>query len=87
VLDCDDCIIAGLSEHITPWMPDRDRRAPRRKDVIIACTGHIQTIVNPPGTPQARYLAGPEPGPRPAGLASTARGGRGTRIGYRALRR
>jgi polyhydroxyalkanoate synthase len=33
--------------------------------MLITSTGHIQTIVNPPGKPRARYFAGPEPGPDP----------------------
>ena len=28
-------------------------------------TGHIQTIVNPPGKPGARSCAGPKPAPNP----------------------
>src|SRR3954465_4266999 len=36
-----------------------------RSEVVVPSTGHIQTIVNPPGKPRARYFAGPEPGPDP----------------------
>jgi polyhydroxyalkanoate synthase len=34
-------------------------------EVVVTSTGHIQTMVNPPGKPRARYFAGPEPGPEP----------------------
>jgi polyhydroxyalkanoate synthase len=34
-------------------------------EVVITTTGHIQTMVNPPGKPRARYFAGPRPGPDP----------------------
>jgi polyhydroxyalkanoate synthase subunit PhaC len=33
-------------------------------DVVVTSTGHIQTMVNPPGKARARYFTG-EPGPDP----------------------
>jgi polyhydroxyalkanoate synthase len=36
-----------------------------RSEVVVTTTGHIQTMVNPPGKPRARYFAGPEAGPDP----------------------
>ena len=41
------------------------RLVPGPSEVIVTSTGHIQTIVNPPGKPRARYFTGPEPGPDP----------------------
>jgi polyhydroxyalkanoate synthase len=32
---------------------------------VVTTTGHIQTMVNPPGKPRARYFAGPVDGPDP----------------------
>ena len=66
-IECDNCIIAGQTDHITPWMPCymTSRLLPGPSEVIVTSTGHIQTIVNPPGKPRARYFAGPEPGPDP----------------------
>ena len=64
---CDNCIIAGQTDHITLWMPCymTSRLLAGPSEVIVTSTGHIQTIVNPPGKPRARYFAGPEPGPDP----------------------
>ncbi len=30
--------------------------------IVVTTTGHIQTMVNPPGKPRARYFAGPRAG-------------------------
>jgi poly[(R)-3-hydroxyalkanoate] polymerase subunit PhaC len=64
---CDNCVIAGQTDHITPWMPCymTTQRLSGASEVILTSTGHIQTIVNPPGKKRARYFAGPEPGPDP----------------------
>ena len=64
---CDNCIIGGQTDHITPWVPCymTSQLLPGPSEVISTSTGHIQTIVNPPGKPRARYFAGPEPGPDP----------------------
>jgi polyhydroxyalkanoate synthase len=64
---CDNCIIAGQTDHITPWMPCymTSQLLSGESEVIVTSTGHIQTIVNPPGKPRARYFADTEPGPDP----------------------
>jgi polyhydroxyalkanoate synthase subunit PhaC len=65
---CDNCVIAGQTDHITPWMPCymTSQLLGGDSEVIITSTGHIQTVVNPPGKPRARYFAGPgiEPDPQ-----------------------
>jgi polyhydroxyalkanoate synthase len=43
-----------------------------RSEVVVTSTGHIQTMVNPPGKPRARYFAGPEPGPDPEAWMAAA---------------
>jgi polyhydroxyalkanoate synthase subunit PhaC len=64
---CENCIIAGQTDHITPWRPCymTSQLLSGSSEVIVTSTGHIQTIVNPPGKPRARYFAGPEAGPDP----------------------
>ena len=71
---CDSCVIAGQTDHITPWMPCymTSQLLPGPSEVIITSTGHIQTIVNPPGKPRARYFTGPKPGPDPRDWLSQA---------------
>ncbi len=64
---CDNCIIGGQTDHITPWAPCymTSQLLSGPSEVIATSTGHIQTIVNPPGKPRARSFAGPKPGPDP----------------------
>jgi polyhydroxyalkanoate synthase len=60
---CDNYIVAGKTDHITPWIPCymTSQLLGGDSDVVITSTGHIQTIVNPPDKPRARYFAGPPP--------------------------
>jgi polyhydroxyalkanoate synthase len=60
---CDNFVVAGMTDHITPWMPGymTSQLLGGRSEVVVTTTGHIQTMVNPPGKPRARYFAGPEP--------------------------
>jgi polyhydroxyalkanoate synthase len=64
---CDNCVVAGGTDHITPWRPCymTSQLLGRPSEVIVTSTGHIQTIVNPPGKPRASYWADAEPGPDP----------------------
>ena len=64
---CDNFVVSGMTDHITPWMPGymTSQLLGGRSEVVVTSTGHIQTMVNPPGKPRARYFAGPEPGPDP----------------------
>ncbi|HXZ00505.1 MAG TPA: alpha/beta fold hydrolase [Stellaceae bacterium] len=59
---CDKYVVAGTSDHITPWQGGW--RAARlfggRTDFVLAASGHIQSIVNPPGNPKARYFVNPD---------------------------
>ncbi|MCW3062867.1 MAG: Poly-beta-hydroxybutyrate polymerase domain protein [Solirubrobacterales bacterium] len=66
-VDCDNFVVAGMKDHLTPWMPGymTSQLLGGRSEVVVTTTGHIQTMVNPPGKPRARYFAGPEPGPDP----------------------
>jgi polyhydroxyalkanoate synthase len=66
-VDCDNFVIAGMTDHITPWMPGymTSQLLGGRSEVLVTTTGHIQTMVNPPGKPRARFFAGPESGPDP----------------------
>ena len=66
-VDCDNFIVAGLTDHITPWKPCymTSQLLGGDSQVIVTSTGHIQSVVNPPGKPRARYWGGLEPGPDP----------------------
>jgi polyhydroxyalkanoate synthase len=66
-VECDSFIIAGMNDHITPWGPGymTSRLLGGETEVVVTTTGHIQTMVNPPGKPRARYFAGHADGPDP----------------------
>jgi polyhydroxyalkanoate synthase len=73
-ITCENCIIAGQTDHITPRMPCymTSQLLPGPSEVIVASTGHIQTIVNPLGKARARYFAGAQPGPDPQAWLNAA---------------
>jgi polyhydroxyalkanoate synthase len=60
-VDCDSFVVCGMTDHITPWMPGymTSQLLGGSTEVVVTSTGHIQTMVNPPGKPRARYHAGP----------------------------
>ncbi len=66
-VDLDYFVVAGINDHITPW-----RGAYRTTQLfsghgkfVLSHAGHIASVVNPPGNPNAHYHMGPEPGPDP----------------------
>ena len=63
-VDCDSYIVAGRTDHITPWKPCylTSQLLGGSSEVVVTSTGHIQTIVNPPGKARASYHAGPAGG-------------------------
>jgi len=73
-VEVDSFVIAGVTDHITPWMPCymTSQLLGGESEVVVTSTGHIQTIVNPPGKPRAKYFAGPEPGPDPEAWMAAA---------------
>ena len=58
----DSFSVAGINDHITPWdavyrstlLLGGDRR------FILSNSGHIQSILNPPGNPKSNYLENPK---------------------------
>jgi polyhydroxyalkanoate synthase subunit PhaC len=63
-VECDNYIVAGKTDHITPWKPCylTSQLLGGHSEVVVTSTGHIQTIVNPPGKARASYHAGPAGG-------------------------
>lgn len=51
-------VVAGVTDHITPWQACyQSRNILRGKlDFVLSSSGHIQSIVNPPSNPKARYF-------------------------------
>lgn len=51
-------VVAGVTDHITPWQACyQTRNILRGKiDFVLSSSGHIQSIVNPPDNPKAKYF-------------------------------
>jgi polyhydroxyalkanoate synthase len=51
-------VVAGITDHITPWQACyQSKNILRGKiDFVLSSSGHIQSIVNPPTNPKARYF-------------------------------
>ena len=77
-------LMGGETDHITPWDGCyRHARAARRAQrPSCSASGHIQSLINPPGNPKARFLtnagahATPRGVPQPAPRPTPAAGGR-----------
>ena len=72
-VDCDKFFVGGVTDHITPWKGAF--RAARvfggKTEFILSSSGHIQSLINPPGNPKAKYFEGTDLPPDPdAWLAS-----------------
>ena len=59
-LRCDSYILAGRTDHITPWKGCYRTRAllGGHSDFVLCSSGHVQSIVSPPGNPKAGFLTG-----------------------------
>jgi polyhydroxyalkanoate synthase len=60
-LDLDTYVVAGITDHITPWQAcyqSRDILAAARMQFVLSSSGHIQSIVNPPSNPKASFRTG-----------------------------
>jgi polyhydroxyalkanoate synthase len=56
-VDCDTFILGGTTDHITPWEGCyRTRRLlGGRSHFVLSSSGHVQSIVNPPGARKSSY--------------------------------
>ncbi|MFS2157775.1 class II poly(R)-hydroxyalkanoic acid synthase [Pseudomonas sp. Pseusp122] len=54
--------LAGTNDHITPWIScyKSARLFGGKTEFVLSSSGHIQSILNPPGNPKARYMTNPE---------------------------
>jgi polyhydroxyalkanoate synthase len=61
-LRCDSYILAGRTDHITPWKGCYRTRAllGGHSDFVLCSSGHVQSIVSPPGNPKAGFRTGPQ---------------------------
>jgi polyhydroxyalkanoate synthase len=74
-IDCDKFIVAGLTDHITPW---RDgyrmaRALGGKSEFVLSSSGHIQTLISPTGSAKGKFFVNRELVPNPDGWLSAAK--------------
>jgi polyhydroxyalkanoate synthase subunit PhaC len=59
-VDLDSYVVAGLTDHITPWQGcyNTAKLYGERSTFVLANSGHIQSLLNPPGNPKACFWTG-----------------------------
>jgi polyhydroxyalkanoate synthase len=59
-VDMDTYVVAGLTDHITPWQGcyNTAKLYGERSTFVLANSGHIQSLLNPPGNPKALFWTG-----------------------------
>jgi len=71
----DAFVVAGLTDHITPWKACY--RTPgllgsKNVEFILSSSGHLQSLINPPGNPKAKYFRSTDMKPTPDEWAASA---------------
>ncbi|MGD9597362.1 MAG: PHA/PHB synthase family protein [Steroidobacteraceae bacterium] len=61
-VDVPSYVVAGITDHITPWQACYASRKILRGPMqfVLSSSGHIQSIVNPPGNPKAQFYVNPD---------------------------
>ncbi len=59
---CDKYVVAGMTDHITPVEGRVQHGATFGGDTrfVLSSSGHIQSLINPPGNPKAKFFLNPE---------------------------
>jgi poly[(R)-3-hydroxyalkanoate] polymerase subunit PhaC len=59
---CDKYVLAGVTDHITPWkgVYNTARMFGGNTRFVLSSSGHIQSLINPPGNPKAKFFSNPE---------------------------
>ena len=55
---CDSFIVGGTTDHITPWQAcyATTRMLGGRTEFVLSSSGHIQSVINPPGNARSKYF-------------------------------
>ncbi|BBU30791.1 class II poly(R)-hydroxyalkanoic acid synthase [Burkholderia sp. THE68] len=55
---CDTYVMAGATDHITPWkgVYNTARAFGGKTRYVLSSSGHIQSLINPPGNPKAKFF-------------------------------
>ena len=69
-VDVEAYIVAGITDHITPWRAcyDTARIYGKRSEFVLANAGHLQSLLNPPGIAKSLLLRFQGRWPRPRRL-------------------
>jgi polyhydroxyalkanoate synthase len=59
---CDKYVVAGVTDHITPWKGVYNTATTFGGNTrfVLSSSGHIQSLINPPGNPKAKYYLNPK---------------------------
>lgn len=74
-IKCDAYVVGGETDHITPWdgcymsVPAFGGKS----EFVLSQAGHIQSLINPPGNPKARYFTNEGPHATPEEFRATAK--------------
>jgi polyhydroxyalkanoate synthase len=73
-------IVAGITDHITPWKAcyETARIYGPKSEFILANAGHLQSLLNPPGSAKSFFFAAKVGGPEPDTWAETAQRNEGS---------
>ena len=73
-VDVDAYIVAGITDHITPWKAcyATARIYGKKSEFVLANAGHLQSLLNPPGAPRSFFFSGKASGPDPDAWAASA---------------
>jgi polyhydroxyalkanoate synthase len=57
-VECDTYVMAGVTDHITPWkgVYNTARAFGGKTRYVLSSSGHIQSLINPPGNPKAKFF-------------------------------
>jgi polyhydroxyalkanoate synthase len=63
----DAYVVGAQNDHLTPWRGcyATTQLLGGKTEFVLSSSGHIQSLVNPPGNPKMRLFTGPEPGADP----------------------
>jgi polyhydroxyalkanoate synthase len=66
-VDVDSYVVAGIADHICPWQAcyRSTQILGGRARFVLSTSGHVASLVNPPGNPKASFLTNDTTGPDP----------------------
>ena len=66
-ITCDTYVTGAITDHITPWRGcyRTTQLVGGDSTFVLSSSGHIASLVNPPGNPKAKMFVGGDPGPDP----------------------